>query len=169
MATGADTSEKRPVVEIHTDGACFPNPGPGGWGAVLASGGHRKEIYGSDLKTTNSRMELMAAIMALEALKRPCIVNIYTDSEYLKDGITSWIHAWKRNNWLRANNKDPVKNVDLWQRLDRALCSHEVHWHWVKGHAGHADNERADELARLGSREAREKWKDLQGTDTGVV
>ena len=142
----------RPDVVIHTDGACSGNPGPGGWGAVLASGAHRKELAGAEANTTNNRMELMAAIRALEALKRPSRVNIFTDSAYLRNGITSWIYSWKRNGWLTSERK-PVKNADLWQRLDEALARHEVQWHWVKGHAGNSENERADELARAAIRE----------------
>jgi ribonuclease HI len=134
-------------VIIHTDGACSGNPGPGGWGAILEWNGHRKEIKGGEPHTTNNRMELTAAIMALEALKRPCTVEIHTDSQYLRQGITAWILAWKRNGWRTADKK-PVKNVDLWQRLDAALAHHQVRWHWVRGHAGHDLNERADELAR---------------------
>jgi ribonuclease HI len=134
-------------VVIHTDGACSGNPGPGGWGAILEWGDHRREIKGGEPHTTNNRMELMAAISALEALKRPCDVDIHTDSQYLRQGITSWIHGWKRNGW-RTGDKKPVKNVDLWLRLDAAIARHTVHWHWVRGHAGHDLNERADELAR---------------------
>jgi ribonuclease HI len=134
-------------VTIHTDGACSGNPGPGGWGAILEWNGRRKEIKGGDPHTTNNRMELTAAAMALEALKRPCTVDLHTDSQYLRQGITSWITSWKRNGWRTADRK-PVKNVDLWQRLDAALARHKVHWHWVRGHAGHDLNERADELAR---------------------
>ena len=134
-------------VIIHTDGACSGNPGPGGWGASREWNGHRKEIKGGEPHTTNNRMELTAAIMALEALKRPCTVEIHTDSQYLRQGITAWILAWKRNGWRTADKK-PVKNVDLWQRLDAALAHHQVRWHWVRGHAGHDLNERADELAR---------------------
>ncbi len=136
-------------VVVYTDGACSGNPGPGGWGAILTSGDHTKELKGGEEHTTNNRMELMAAISALEALKRSCIVDIHTDSQYLRNGIMSWIHAWKRNGW-RTADKSPVKNVDLWKRLDAALGEHKVQWHWVKGHAGHAMNERADELAREG-------------------
>ncbi len=147
-------TSRRPVVEIYTDGACSGNPGPGGWGAILISGPHRKELWGGEPVTTNNRMELMAAIKALEALKRPSIVDLYTDSAYLRNGITSWIHSWKRNNWRTADKK-PVKNAELWQRLDEALKSHEIRWHWVKGHAGHPENERADELARKAIREIR--------------
>ena len=138
-----------PHVVIHTDGACSVNPGPGGWGAVLVSGSHRKELKGGEHHTTNNRMELMAAIAALEALKLPCRVDLHTDSQYLRNGIMSWIKSWKRNGWRTADKK-PVKNVDLWQRLEEALLHHKVQWHWVRGHAGDAMNERADELAREG-------------------
>jgi len=138
-----------PHVVIHTDGACSGNPGPGGWGAILAFGDHVKELMGGEEHTTNNRMELMAAIAALEALKRPCRADIHTDSQYLRDGIMKWIHGWKRNGGRTADRK-PVKNVDLWQRLDGALKRHHVTWHWVRGHAGHPQNERADELARDG-------------------
>jgi ribonuclease HI len=134
-------------VTIHTDGACSGNPGPGGWGAILAFGDHEKELKGGEEHTTNNRMELMGAISALEALKFPCVVDLHTDSKYLQDGISKWIHGWKRNGWRTADKK-PVKNIDLWQRLDGALKPHEVRWHWVKGHAGHTMNERADQLAR---------------------
>ena len=145
-----------PLVVIHTDGACSGNPGPGGWGAILSFGGHRKELKGGELHTTNNRMELTAAISALEALTRPCEVDLHTDSQYLREGITGWIRKWKTNGWRTADKK-PVKNVDLWQRLDAALAQHEVRWHWVKGHAGHALNERADELAREAIVELRER------------
>jgi ribonuclease HI len=138
-----------PHVTIHTDGACSGNPGPGGWGAILSFGDHQKELKGGEPHTTNNRMELMAAISALEALKRPCRVDLYTDSEYLRGGITGWIRTWKKNGWRTADKK-PVKNSDLWQRLDAAVGTHHVQWHWVRGHAGHAMNERADELAREG-------------------
>ena len=136
-----------PQVAIYTDGACSGNPGPGGWGAILISGAHEKEIKGGEELTTNNRMELMAAISALEALKRPSVADIHTDSQYLRNGIMTWIANWKRNGWRTADKK-PVKNVDLWTRLDAALAHHRVRWHWVKGHAGHAMNERADVLAR---------------------
>ncbi len=142
-------------VTIHTDGACSGNPGPGGWGAILSFGDHIKELMGGEPHTTNNRMELMAAISALEALKRPCAVDIHTDSQYLRNGIMSWINTWKRNGWRTADKK-PVKNVDLWQRLDAAVARHQVHWHWVRGHAGHDLNERADLLARQGLAEVRE-------------
>lgn len=133
-------------VIVYTDGGCRGNPGPGGWGAVLQWGAHEKELYGSEPETTNNRMELLAAISALEALKRPLSVELYTDSQYVRKGITEWIHNWKRNGWKTAS-KQPVKNQDLWQRLDAALSIHNVEWHWVKGHAGHPLNERADQLA----------------------
>ena len=141
-------------VEIWTDGACSGNPGPGGWGAILKLGGKQKELHGGEPGTTNNRMELTAAIMALEALTRPCAVDLYSDSQYVRGGIESWIHGWKRNGW-RTSSKQPVKNIDLWQRLDAARAHHQVAWHWVKGHAGNELNERADELARMGVREAR--------------
>ena len=136
-------------VVIFTDGACSGNPGPGGWGAILSFGEHRKELCGGEPMTTNNRMELMAAIEALTALTRPCDVELYTDSAYLRGGITSWLAGWKRNGWKTADRK-PVKNVELWQRLEQAASPHKVTWHWVKGHAGHPMNERADELARQG-------------------
>ena len=136
-------------VVIHTDGACSGNPGPGGWGAVLRYGRHEKQLQGGEALTTNNRMELMAAIMALETLTRPATIELHTDSQYLRDGIGKWIHGWKRNGWKTADKK-PVKNAELWQRLDLAMQRHKVSWHWVKGHAGHDDNERADELARQG-------------------
>ncbi len=136
-------------VVIYTDGACSGNPGPGGWGAVMIYGDHRKEIYGGEKETTNNRMELMAAIEALNALKKSCKVALYTDSNYVKQGITEWIHGWKRNGWKNSQKK-PVKNAELWQELESAQERHAVSWHWVKGHAGHPENERADELARMG-------------------
>jgi len=135
------------LVTIHTDGACSGNPGPGGWGAVLEYAGHEKELSGAEAETTNNRMELMAAIRALEALKRPSRVRLVTDSVYVKDGVTKWIHGWKKNGWKTAAKK-PVKNEDLWRRLDEAARRHEISWEWIKGHAGHAENERADQLAR---------------------
>jgi ribonuclease HI len=140
-------------VVAFTDGACSGNPGPGGWGAILTFNGAEKELKGGEADTTNNRMELMAAISALEALKRPCQVELWTDSQYVKQGITSWIHNWKRNGWRTADKK-PVKNEDLWKRLDEALVRHQVEWRWVKGHAGHEMNERADVLARAGLKEA---------------
>jgi ribonuclease HI len=133
-------------VEIFTDGACKGNPGPGGWGAVIRSGQHEKEISGGEPATTNNRMELLAAIRALEALKRPCEVALYTDSIYVRDGITKWIHGWRKNGWKTADRK-PVKNAELWQELLDAAAPHKVDWRWVKGHAGHPENERADKLA----------------------
>jgi ribonuclease HI len=141
-----------PKVVIYTDGACRGNPGPGGWGAVLMSGGHRKEICGGDPATTNNRMELMAAIQALELLKKPCDVELHTDSQYVKNGVTQWIHGWKARGWKTAD-KSPVKNEDLWKRLDAARAKHKVDWRWVKGHAGHELNELADQLAGRGMRE----------------
>jgi ribonuclease HI len=140
---------ENPRVEIFTDGACSGNPGPGGWGAVLRYGATEKELSDGEPATTNNRMEMMAAIAALEALKRPSTVDLYTDSTYLRDGVMKWIHGWKRNGWKTAAKK-PVKNVDLWQRLEEARAPHDVTWHWVKGHAGHPENERADALARAG-------------------
>ena len=135
------------VVDIFTDGACSGNPGPGGWGVVMRWNGEEKEIYGGEADSTNNRMELMAAIRGLESLKRGMRVRIYTDSTYVKDGITKWIHGWK------TAAKKPVKNQDLWQMLDTAISEHNVEWHWVKGHAGHPENDRADELARRGAEE----------------
>jgi ribonuclease HI len=136
-------------IVIYTDGACSGNPGPGGWGALLSWKGQEKELFGGELESTNNRMELMAAIKALESLKRTGSIALYTDSTYVRDGITKWIHAWKRNGWRTAAKK-PVKNEDLWKRLEVALVGHSVEWHWVKGHAGHPENERADQLARDG-------------------
>jgi ribonuclease HI len=138
-----------PEVVVYTDGACSGNPGPGGWGAILFWGDKRKELSGGELETTNNRMELMAAIQALEALKRPCEVELHTDSQYVQKGIHEWIHGWKRRGWKTADGK-PVKNDDLWRRLDAARLRHKVDWRWIKGHAGHEHNERADELARQG-------------------
>jgi len=135
-----------PLVEIATDGACKGNPGPGGWGAVIRSGVHEKELSGGEPLTTNNRMELTAAIRALEALNKPCHVLLSTDSRYVMDGLTKWIHGWRRNGWKTADRK-PVKNADLWQELLAAAARHQVEWKWVKGHAGHPDNERADRLA----------------------
>jgi ribonuclease HI len=139
-------------VVIYTDGACSGNPGPGGWGAVLRWKDTGKELHGGDPQTTNNRMELMAAIAALEALNRPATVSLYTDSTYLLNGITKWVAGWQRNGWLTKDRK-PVKNADLWRRLTEAINGHEITWLWVKGHAGDAGNERADELARLGIEE----------------
>ncbi|HZK89224.1 MAG TPA: ribonuclease HI [Stellaceae bacterium] len=136
-----------PEVDIFTDGACRGNPGPGGWGAILRHGAVEKELSGGEPATTNNRMEMTAAIVGLEALKRPCRVRLYTDSQYLRDGITQWLRGWKARNWRTADKK-PVKNVDLWQRLDAATGPHRIEWIWVRGHAGHPENERADALAR---------------------
>ncbi len=141
-------------VRIHTDGACSGNPGPGGWGALLEYNGTEKEIWGGETPTTNNRMELMGAIRALEALNKRSDVDLYTDSIYVRDGITKWIHNWKRNGWRTADRK-PVKNAGLWQELDALIQRHDVAWHWVKGHSGHAENDRADELARRGLEEVR--------------
>ena len=134
-------------MEIFTDGACRGNPGPGGWGAILRYGAVEKELSGGEAQTTNNRMELMAAIAGLEALKRPCQVKLYTDSQYVLGGITQWVAGWKLRNWRTADKK-PVKNADLWRRLDALAAQHEIEWRWVKGHAGHPENERADALAR---------------------
>lgn len=139
------------TVVIYTDGACKGNPGPGGWGAFLSWGGHERELFGGEKATTNNRMELTAVIESLAALKRRSKVSVYTDSEYVRNGITSWIHSWKARGWRTADRK-PVKNVDLWQRLDSLVALHELQWHWVKGHAGDPGNERADELANRGVR-----------------
>jgi len=138
-----------PKVLIYTDGACRGNPGPGGWGAILMMGAHKKTLCGGELATTNNRMELMAAIQALEALNKPCRVELHTDSQYVKRGVTEWLHLWKARGW-RTMTKGAVKNEDLWRRLDAARARHEVDWRWIKGHAGHEFNEIADELARRG-------------------
>ena len=140
------------TVEIYTDGACKGNPGPGGWGALMRSGPHEKQLYGGEQLTTNNRMELMAVIRALQALKRKSRVRITTDSQYVKQGITQWIHNWKRNGW-KTSARAPVKNADLWHALDSEVAKHDVEWHWVKGHAGHAENELADLLANRGIEE----------------
>jgi ribonuclease HI len=147
--TDAPENTAGKVVDIFTDGACSGNPGPGGWGVILRWDGHEKELHGGERATTNNRMELMAAIQALESLKRSVTVRLHTDSQYVKKGITEWIHDWKRRGWRTADKK-PVKNMDLWQRLDAARAQHEIQWIWVRGHAGHAENERADALARRG-------------------
>lgn len=139
------------TVVIHTDGACSGNPGPGGWGVILDYNGVRKEMFGGAADTTNNQMEIQAAVEALNALKRPCTVEMHVDSQYVKDGITKWIYGWKKNGWKTADKK-PVKNVELWQALDNAIKRHQISWHWVKGHDGHPENERADELAREGMR-----------------
>ena len=157
-------SEGKPLhhVVIYTDGGCAPNPGPGGWAAILIKGEHKKELKGGELHSTNNRMELMAAISGLEALKQPCVVDMHTDSTYVRDGITRYINNWKRNGW-RTAAKEPVKNQDLWERLEAARGAHTVRWHWVKGHAGDHHNERADELVH----EAREEVK--HGVDPARV
>lgn len=142
------------LIEIWTDGACSGNPGPGGWGVLLKSGSHKRELHGGEADTTNNRMELMAAIEALTALKKPSRVKLHTDSTYVKDGLNKWIHGWKRNGWKTAAKK-PVKNKDLWQALEAACERHDITWIWVRGHDGDEGNERADELARLGAQEAR--------------
>jgi ribonuclease HI len=143
------TSASNTTVEIFTDGACKGNPGPGGWGALLRYKGQEKSLFGGEANTTNNRMEMMAVIQALKSLKRPCEVVLTTDSVYVKNGITSWIHGWKQKNWKTAAKK-PVKNVDLWKQLDEEVARHQVHWHWVKGHSGHRENEIADQLANQG-------------------
>ena len=137
------------TVDIYTDGACSGNPGPGGWGALMLCNGEEKELSGGEAETTNNRMEMLAAIQAFQALKKPTKVRLHTDSTYLKDGITKWIANWKRNGWRTAAKK-PVRNADLWQLLEEVMKPHNVEWHWVKGHSGHPENERADELARQG-------------------
>jgi ribonuclease HI len=153
-STPEPAPRKQPAVEIFTDGACSGNPGPGGWGAILRYRGAEKELSGGEPQTTNNRMEMTAAIVALETLKRPCRVRLYTDSRYLRDGIVQWLKGWKARNWRTADKK-PVKNVDLWQRLDTAAAAHQIDWHWVRGHAGHPENERADALARAAIRTLR--------------
>lgn len=146
-------------VEIYTDGACRGNPGPGGWGIVLKYGLHQKFLCGGELQTTNNRMELMAAIVALETLKRPCNVHLYTDSTYVQQGISEWLENWLQRGW-KTSNKQPVKNQDLWERLNQATQRHQISWHWVKGHNGHPQNEKADELARKGLEETLQKNPD---------
>jgi len=141
-------------IDIFTDGACSGNPGPGGWGAILRSGSHEKELFGGEAGTTNNRMELMAVIQALAALKRPVSARVHTDSQYVQKGISEWIHGWKRRGWKTADNK-PVKNEDLWRELDRLTAGHRIEWVWVRGHNGHAENERADALARRGVEQVR--------------
>ena len=143
-------------VEIFTDGACKGNPGPGGWGAIVRSGAHEKEMSGGEPVTTNNRMELLAAIRALQALKRPCAVTIHTDSNYVKDGITKWIHGWQKNGWKTADRK-PVKNAEIWQELLDATRTHQIDWRWVKGHSGHPENERADALASAAAGQFRKR------------
>jgi ribonuclease HI len=157
MASTTDPAPRpRPAVDIFTDGACSGNPGPGGWGAVLRYRAVEKELSGGEAATTNNRMELMAAIAALEALNRPSQVRLHTDSQYLRNGITQWLPSWKARGWRTADKK-PVKNVDLWQRLEQAAAPHEIEWHWVRGHAGHPENERADALARAAIAAARRR------------
>ena len=146
---GGEKQDATKAVVIYTDGACKGNPGPGGWGAILRSGAHERELWGGEKLTTNNRMELTAVIESLAALKSRCKVSVYTDSQYVRQGITEWIHGWRRRGWLTADRK-PVKNQDLWQRLDQLNTEHHVAWHWVKGHAGDPGNERADQLANLG-------------------
>jgi len=148
-AASSSTVSGRTVVELYTDGACRGNPGPGGWGVVLRYGSHEKTLHGGEVETTNNRMELLAAIKGLEALTRSARVRVITDSRYVRDGLTSWLPNWKRRNWKTSARK-PVKNVDLWKRLDELASSHDIEWHWVKGHSGHPENERADALANLG-------------------
>lgn len=155
-AAGREAGGEPERVVVYTDGACSGNPGPGGWGAILSFRGQERELWGGEADTTNNRMELTAAIRALEALKRPAAVEIHTDSQYLRDGVTRWIHGWKRNGWKTAS-KAPVKNQELWQELDRLAAVHDIRWSWVKGHAGHPENERADALARRGVEEARRR------------
>lgn len=145
----SDEGDQRSLVTIHADGACRGNPGPGGWGAVLRWGEHEKEIWGGEAETTNNRMELTAAIRALEALRRPCSVHLHTDSQYVQKGISQWIRKWKDNGWQTVD-KQPVKNIDLWQQLDQLTGTHRVAWVWVRGHAGDVDNERVDRLANRG-------------------
>jgi len=148
-------SDDSDIVDLFTDGACSGNPGPGGWGVVLRWRGHERELSGAEPSTTNNRMELFAAIAGLEALKRPAKVRIHTDSNYLREGITKWIHSWKAKGWKTADRK-PVKNVELWQRLEAAAKPHDVSWHWVRGHSGHPENERADALAREAIKQLRD-------------
>lgn len=164
MQIAADTSDLKKIV-IHTDGGCHGNPGPGGWAATLEHNGFTREISGGAPATTNNRMELQAAIAALGALKEPCEIEFYTDSEYLKNGVTGWLHGWKRNGW-RTQAKKPVKNVDLWRALDATVAGHTIKWHWLKGHAGHAGNERCDvlaneEIAKVKKAHTREQLKAL--------
>ncbi|KRB72812.1 ribonuclease H [Nocardioides sp. Root190] len=155
-----DSSSSPATVTIHTDGSCLGNPGPGGWGAVLRYGRHELDLHGGELDTTNNRMELMAAIQALETLSRRSTVDLHTDSSYVRNGIMSWVAKWKANGW-RTAAKAPVKNEDLWRRLDAVATQHDVTWHWVKGHAGDPGNERADALAGQGAREARDGWSSI--------
>lgn len=159
MFIGSQT--ELPKVVIHSDGACHGNPGPGGWAATLTWGEQTREVSGGEPATTNNRMELQAAIGALNALNRPCEVEFYTDSNYLKNGVTAWMHGWKRNGW-RTKTKEPVKNADLWRELDAAVSRHKVTWHWVKGHAGHSGNERCDQLATLAIEKLEKRYTKAQ-------
>jgi ribonuclease HI len=154
------TTELQKVV-IHSDGGCQGNPGPGGWAAVLSWGKHTREVSGGSPATTNNRMELMGAIEGLNALNRPCEVEFHTDSQYVKNGVTAWMHGWKRNGW-KTKSKEPVKNADLWKQLDEAVSRHKVSWHWVKGHAGHAENERCDQLATKAIDDIRKRYTKAQ-------
>ena len=151
------------IITVYADGGCRGNPGPGGWGAILQAAEHEKELWGGEANTTNNRMEMTAAIRALEALKKPATVHLHTDSQYLQKGISQWIHNWKRNGW-RTSDKKPVKNADLWQRLDALASQHQVKWCWVKGHAGHLGNERADALANRGMDELQRRPQPGSGT-----
>ena len=153
---GGDAEEATGPVDIYTDGACSGNPGPGGWGAILRAGGQEKEFFGGAAQTTNNRMEMTAVIEARRALKRPVAARVHTDSQYVQKGITEWIHGWKRRGWKTAGG-DPVKNEDLWRALDALAAQHRLEWHWVRGHNGHVENERADALARRGVEQARRK------------
>ena len=153
-----DTSKATESVEIYTDGACSGNPGPGGWGAILRFRGVEKELKGGEILTTNNRMEMMAVLVALNTLSRPCAIDLYTDSQYVMKGVTEWLRGWKARGWKTADKK-PVKNEDLWKALDEACSRHTIAWHWVKGHAGHVENERADQLARDGIAEVRRESK----------
>ncbi len=168
MASSVDGQAQSGAVIIYTDGGCKGNPGPGGWGVLMMYNGRERELWGGEPHTTNNRMELMAAIAALETLKRPCRVELYTDSQYLRNGITTWIGGWKARGWRTAQN-DPVKNVDLWQRLDEAQRPHKVSWHWVRGHSGHPENERVDGLAQRGIAEQEAAAKEgRNGTPPGT-
>ncbi|CAK0756473.1 Ribonuclease H [uncultured Gammaproteobacteria bacterium] len=166
QAAGPDANPADKTVDIFTDGACSGNPGPGGWGAILRYGKVEKELFGGEAPTTNNRMELMAAIAALETLSRQTKVRLHTDSQYLRDGITKWIHGWKANGW-RTAAKGPVKNQDLWQRLDAQRLRHDIDFRWVRGHSGHPENERADALARRGTEQARSKPTATKAPDIG--
>ncbi|MFO1152446.1 MAG: ribonuclease HI [Rhodospirillales bacterium] len=156
------------VVELFTDGACLGNPGPGGWGVILRWRGVEKELSGGTPLTTNNRMELTAAIEGLSALRRPCSVRIYSDSTYVRDGITRWINLWRRNGWRTADRR-PIKNIDLWQKLTETMVGHEVEWHWVRGHSGHAENERADQLARSSARRQRAELVRAEAVPSSLV